>query len=188
MIMALLAKTREPLMTAEELLQRPDLEPCELVAGRLVQMPPTGFEHGDVECGLGADLRAWAKASGRGKVAGGEVGIFIRRNPDTVRAADVLFISHERLARRGPSPYLDVPPELVVEILSPDDRWSEVMEKLEDYFSAGVDRVWVVDFRRRKIFAYRSLSDVETLGREDLLADEEILPGFSLRIADILPG
>jgi len=183
--MALLAKSRDILMTAEELFQRPDLDPCELVAGRLVQMPPTGFEHGDVECGLGLELRTWVNATRRGKVAGGEVGIFIRRNPDTVRAADLLFISHERLARRGPSPYLDVPPELVVEILSPDDRWSEVMEKLEDYFSAGIDRVWLIDIRLRRVSVYRSLDEVETLGEQDLLQDEEILPGFSFRLAEL---
>jgi Uma2 family endonuclease len=183
--MALLAKTREALMTAEELLQRPDLDPCELVTGRVILMPPTGFGHGDLEFELGAELRTWAKATGRGKVVGGEVGIFIRRNPDTVRAADILFISHERLARRGPSPYLDVPPELVAEILSPDDRWSDIMEKLEDYFSAGIDRVWLVDARLRRVSVYRSLNEVETLGEEDLLLDEEILPGFSLRVASL---
>jgi Uma2 family endonuclease len=185
MTMALLHNTRENLMTADELAQRPDLEPSELVAGRLIPMSPTGFSHGDLEYELGLELRSWAKASGRGKVVGGEVGIFVRRDPDSVRAADILFISHERLARRGPSPYLDVPPELVVEILSPDDRWSDVMEKLGDYFGAGVDRVWAVDPRLRKVFVYRSLADMATLGEADLLQDEEILPGFSLQVAEL---
>jgi Uma2 family endonuclease len=178
MIMALLAKSDVTPMTADELFQRPDLEPCELVAGKWRPLVPTGFTHGDLEYELGLELRSWAKRTGKGKVVGGEVGLYVRRDPDTVRAADILFISHERLARRGPSPYLDVPPELVVEILSPDDRWSDVMEKLEGYFSAGIDRVWLVDARLRKISVYRSLNEVETLGEEDLLQDEEILPGF----------
>jgi len=186
--MALLHNTRESLMTADELARRPDLEPSELVAGRLIPMSPTGFTHGDLEYELGLELRSWAKKTGRGKVVGGEVGIFVRRDPDTVRAADILFISQERLARRGPSPYLDVPPELVVEVLSPDDRWSDVMEKLGDYFAAGVDRVWVVDPRLRKVFAYRSLAEVATLGEADLLQDEQILPGFSVRVADLFRG
>lgn len=185
MIMALLAKSDVTPMTADELFQRPDLEPCELVAGRWRPLVPTGFTHGDLEYELGLELRSWVKRTGKGKVVGGEVGLYIRRNPDTVRAADILFISHERLARRGPSPYLDVPPELVVEILSPDDRWSDVMEKLEDYFSAGIDRVWLVDARLRKISVYRSLNEVETLGEEDLLQDEEILPGFSFRVSEL---
>jgi Uma2 family endonuclease len=186
--MALLRSDRETLMTADELFQRPDLGPSELVEGRVVLMSPTGFSHGDVELALGSELRAWARKTGRGKVVGGEVGIFIRRDPDTVRAADVLFISKERLARRGPSPYLDVAPELAVEVLSPDDRWSDVMEKMGDYFSAGVDRVWIVDSRLRKVFAYRSLSEVVTFGGGDVLSDEELLPGFSYRIAELFSG
>jgi len=186
--MALLRSDHETLMTADELFQRPDLGPSELVEGRVVLMSPTGFAHGDVELGLGSELRAWAKKTGRGKVVGGEVGIFIRRDPDTVRAADILFISHERLSRRAPSGYLDVPPELAVEILSPDDRWSDVIEKVSDYVSAGVDRVWIVDSRLRKVFAYRSLNEVVTFGEGDLLSDEELLPGFSCRVADLFSG
>jgi Uma2 family endonuclease len=183
--MALLQKSDETLMTADELSHRPDLGGCELVEGRLVSMTPTGFSHGDLEFELGLALRSYAKKTGRGKVVGGEVGVLVRRNPDTVRAADVLFISHERLARRGPSTYLDVAPELVVEILSPDDRWSMVTEKLGDYLTAGVERVWIVDPRLRKVFAYRSLHSVETLTAEDVLRDEEIVPGFSFPVASL---
>ncbi len=60
----------------------------------------------------------------------GEVGIFTRRNPDTVRGADVAFISNDRYERldskRG---FLKVPPDLVVEVLSPDDRPGEIARK-----------------------------------------------------------
>jgi Uma2 family endonuclease len=183
--MALLRSDRETLMTADELSRLPDLGPSELVEGRVVLMSPTGFSHGDVELGHGSELRLRARKSGRGKVVGGEVGIFIRRDPDTVRAADLLYISHERLATRGPSAYLDVAPELAVEILSPDDRWSDVMEKVSDYFSAGVIRVWILDSRLRKVFAYQSLNEVHTFEEGDVLSDEELLPGFSCRIADL---
>jgi Uma2 family endonuclease len=183
--MAVLHKTDEPLMTADELARRPDLEPCELVEGRIESMTPTGFVHGDVESELVTALRAWSKTSRRGKVVGGEVGLYLRRNPDTVRAADVLYISFERLDRRGPSGYLDVPPELVVEVLSPDDRWSEVMQKLEEYLAFGIDRVWIVDPRLRQVFAYRSLTEIATFGEGDELQDGEILPGFRIAVADL---
>jgi Uma2 family endonuclease len=185
MLMVLLPRARDTRTTAEELFRRPDLEPCELVEGRIVPMTPTGFTHGGVELELGMSLGAYAKETGLGKVVVGEVGLFVRRDPDTVRAADILFISTARLARQGPSPYLDVPPELIVEILSPDDRWTDVMEKLGDYFAAGVDRVWVVDPRLRKVFAYSSLNEVETLGEKDVLIDEEILPGYSCRVSSL---
>ena len=183
--MDLLGKTKEVPITGEELFHRPDLEPCELVEGRIVPLVPTGYIHGALEVRLGARLLAWAEATGRGRVFTGEVGIYIRRNPDTVRAADILYISNERYARRGPSGYLDVAPELTVEVLSPDDRWSDVTGKLDDYFSAGVDAVWVVDPRRRQIFVYRSLSAVQPLGAGETLADPDLLPGFSLPLSDL---
>jgi Uma2 family endonuclease len=185
--MALLHKT-EPLITGEELARRPDLEPCELVEGRIVAMSPTGFTHGEVEYELGMELRAWAKQSGRGRVVGGEVGLYLRRNPDTVRAADILYISTARLARRGSSSYLDVPPELVVEVLSPDDRWSDVMEKIAEYLAFGVDRVWIADPRLRQVFAYRSLTDVTTFGAGEVLGDGDLLPGFRLAIDELFPA
>ena len=180
-----MSKTEKRPVTGEELFRRPDLEPCELVEGRIVPMSPTGFLHGDFELELGGALRAWARQTGRGRAVGGEVGIYVRRDPDTVRAADLLYISHERLAGRTPAGYLDVAPELVVEILSPDDRWDDVMEKLAEYFAAGVDRVWVVAPKLRSVFAYRSLTESRQLGEEDILSDEEILPGFSLPVGQL---
>jgi Uma2 family endonuclease len=174
-------------MTGEELARRPDLEPCELVEGRIVEMSPTGVKHGRVELLLGMALERWASEVRRGLVVVGEVGIYLRRNPDTVRAADILYVSAERLARRGPSAYLDVPPELVIEVLSPDDRWSDVMEKIAEYLAFGVDRVWIADPRLGKVFAYRTLTAVTTFGAGDVLQDDDLLPGFQLVIDELFP-
>jgi Uma2 family endonuclease len=185
--MALLQRSEDRLMTGEELFRRPDLNPCELVNGRVVPTMPTGPGHGAIEAKLTTRLTIWAEATGRGEVEVGEVGIFIRRDPDTVRAADILFISHERLARRTSSGYLDVAPELVVEVLSPDDRRSEVKEKLEDYFSAGVGRVWVLVPKLRRVLVNRSLTEVVQLDAGQILTDKEILPGFSVLVADLFP-
>ena len=178
-------KEKEVLISGEELFRRPDLEPCELIEGRIVPRSPAGWRHGELEAWLAARLFVWAEASGKGQASAGGVGIYIRRNPDTVRAADILYISNERLAGREPSGYLDVAPELVVEVLSPEDRWSEVTAKLDDYFSAGVLAVWVVDPGRRKIFVYQSPSSARSLGVGEVLEDPEILPGFSLPLADL---
>jgi Uma2 family endonuclease len=182
--MAILQRNEERLMTGEELARRPDLH-CELVDGRVVPMPMTGHVHATIELRLGAKLVAYADASGRGIAMGGEAGIYTQHDPDTVRGADALFISHERYARRGPYTFLDVAPELVVEIQSPDDRPGEAMKKIREYLSAGVDRVWYVDPRRRQVRTYRSPEQVETLGMGDTLLDEEILPGFSLTLAEL---
>src|SRR3954452_16166862 len=108
--MALLQKSEDSLMTGEALLRRPDLNPCELVDGRVVPTMPTGDKHADVESELGTRLRVYGKETQRGRAVGGEVGIYIRRNPDTVRAADIVFISRERDLRPRAEGYFEVAP------------------------------------------------------------------------------
>jgi len=181
----LLQRSEERLMTGEELFRRPDLNPCELVNGRVVPLSPAGAIHGKVELRLGSKLLTYADESGRGLAMSGEVGIWIRRDPDTVRGADLLFISRERYARRGTSGFLDVAPELVIEILSPTDRWSEVVEKIADYFAAGVNRVWVVDPTRRRVSSYGSSTEIRYFEIGGILTDEELLPGFGVQTSDL---
>lgn len=183
--MALLQKSKENLLTGEDLLRNPDLGPCELVNGRVVPLTPVGDEHADVEFELGLRLRQYGKESKRGRAVGGEVGIYIRRNPDTVRAADVAFISKERDIHPKAKGYFEVAPELVVEVLSPEDRKGKIEEKLRDYFSADVLVVWLVDPGLRRVLVYRSLTDVTVLDRSQVLTDEDLLPGFSVPVAEI---
>jgi Uma2 family endonuclease len=183
--MALLKDHGEIWMTGEELLRRPDLEPCELVDGRVVPRMPTGNAHADLEAELGMRLRLYGKESGRGRALGGEVGIYIRRNPDTVRAADLVFISKERDLRPRAKGFLEVAPELVVEILSPDHRSGRLDEKLRDYFSAGVQVVWTIDPERRRVLVHRPPSDAAVLDERQILTDEELLPGFSLPLSEL---
>ena len=114
-------------ITGEELAGLPDSGPCELVLGRIVPMSPTGGEHGRVEGNFCEAIRAFVRPRNLGKVLVGEIGIFTHRGPDTVRGADVAFISNERYARlKSNRGFLDVAPELVVEVLSPDDRPGEL--------------------------------------------------------------
>ena len=183
--MAILQKNQERLMTGEELARHPELEPCELVNGRVVPMAPAGPIHGSIEFRLAAKLVTYADETGRGVAMGGEVGLYTTRDPDTVRGADALFISNERYGRWDRGAFLDVAPELVVEILSPKDRPGEVMTKVREYLAVGVDRVWLVDRRRRQVRIHRSPEQVEILEIGDTLRDEDILPGFSLLLSEL---
>jgi Uma2 family endonuclease len=79
-----------------------------------------------------------------------------------------------------------VPPDLAVEILSPEDRSRFVLEKDGEYLDAGVPLVWVIDPRARNPSIYRSLTDVRKLSEADELDGEDALPGFRCRLADIL--
>lgn len=186
MNVAIAPPATETLVTGEELLEMGDIGPSELVEGRIVPMSPTGDEHGGYESNFDEFLKAFVRRYKSGRVRVGEVGIYTRRNPDTVRGADVAYISHERYAQRKQKHgYLDVAPELVVEIMSPDDRWSEVMEKLREYFAIGVKLVWVADPEARIVYAYRSLTDVREFTDSETLIGDDVLPGFSVPVADL---
>lgn len=173
-------------MTGEELIHCPNLELCELVDGVVVPLPLTRVREGAIKADLGAELCIWIESTGRGYGFLGNVGVYIRRNPDTVRAADLIYVSNERYARQGTSEYLDIAPELIIEVLSPDERWSEVMARLDDYLSVGVDRVWLVDSKGSRIFVYHSLNEVQHYQVGDILTDEGLLPGFHLAVANLL--
>ncbi len=183
--MAIPQKNEERLMTGEELARHPELQPCELVNGRVVPMTLTEFGHGDLVLEIGARLRAWAKETARGRAAVGDVAIYTRRDPDSVRGADVVYISHERYARRSAVTWLDITPELVVEVFSSDGRWSELSRKAQEFLNAGALRVWLVHPRKREITVHRADAPSQTFGIGDTLRDEEILPGFSLSLSDL---
>ena len=97
-------------------------------------------------------------------------GVVTERGPDTVRGADVAYYSYERIPR-GPLPnhYLDVVPELILEVRSPSDRWPNVLFKVAEYLEAGVVIVVVLDDESRTAFVYRADEPGRTLGADDEL-------------------
>ena len=173
-------------ITGEELLAMGDIGPCELIEGRIVSMTPTGSEHGVIESNLSRHLGNFVVDRKLGKVMNGEVGIFTRRRPDSVRGADIAFVSRERLADRPAKGFLTVAPELVVEIVSPSDRWQDVRQKIEEYFAIGVQRVWIVEPDNRDVLVYSASTEMRKLGEGDLLTGEGVLEGFSLPVARIV--
>lgn len=172
-------------VTGEELYRMGDLGRTELVKGEIVRMSPTGFTQGYIETNFSVVLKTFVKRQKAGHVFSGEVGIYTGRNPDTVRAADVAFISSERMAQVNSKSYLDVAPELVVEVLSPDDAWSDLMEKLDEYFASDVQVAWVADPRTRQVYVYHSMTSVERFTEKDTLTGGDILPGFSVPVAEL---
>jgi Uma2 family endonuclease len=173
------------LITGDELFEMGDIGPCDLVDGRIVPMTRTGAEHGAIESRLTIDLGIFMRHRGGGWVLGGEVGIYTRRNPDTVRGADIAVVSKARLPNGPGKRFLEVPPELVVEILSPDDRWQDVRQKIIEYFAIGVDRVWIVEPENRSVLVFTSPTESRQLSPNDDLEGEGLLHGFSIRVADL---
>lgn len=178
--MATLTETR--LITGEELLTLPDLGPCELIDGRIVRMSPVGDEHAILEFRFGRWLGNFAESKGYAWVMGGEIGIYTRRKPDRVRGTDVVVISKQRLPRWTKG-YLSVAPELVIEIMSPHDKWEDIRQKVAEYFAIGVERVWVVEPAQRTVTVFRSSTDLVRLGEDDTLKGEGLLEGFELPLS-----
>lgn len=173
------------LITGDELITMGDIGSCELIKGRIVPMSPTGDEHGSYEGNFYYALRSFADSHKLGKVRVGEVGIYTRRNPDTVRGADVVFISNERYAQKKTPGYLDIAPDLVVEVLSLNDSWIVVTQKLREYFAIGVRLVWVADPQTRSVYAYRAFNDMREFTESDDLPGDDVLPGFSVKVAQL---
>ncbi len=149
--------TAEPavaLLTADQfydLSDPPEGGKMELVCGRVVTYMPVGGEHGTFALNIGAELRAFARTHGLGAV-GVEVGFRLFEVPDTVRAPDVHFVRGERLIDgRMPRTYYPGPPDLAVEVVSPDDRDSEVSKKLQEYLDGGTPCVWWCGPNRRPL-------------------------------------
>jgi Uma2 family endonuclease len=177
----------ETLITGEELAAMGDLGRCELVEGRIVKLSPTKMPHGRYEFEIARFLGNFVEKHNLGVVMVGEVGVYTHRDPDTVRGADVLFISHERLAQVTPGGFLDVAPELIVEVMSPSDRWSEVRKKIKEYFEVGVTAVLIVEPEEQTIALYRSPTTIQELTLTDTLTLADILPGFGLPLDQLWP-
>lgn len=179
------ASQGQTLLTGEDLFKMGEIEWVELVRGEIVHMSPTGYVHGRVENNIAFALETFARRHKLGQIMTGEVGIYTARQPDTTRAADIAYISNERMRQVKSSSYLDVAPELIVEVTSPDDRWSDVMEKLGEYFAIGVQAVWVADPQTHSVYVYRSLTDVQRFSLDDDLPGGEVLPGFSIPVKEL---
>lgn len=173
--------------TADELLRlRLPGKRLELVRGLLVVREPAGYRHGRVAAELGHLLSVHVKANDLGQVLAAETGFKLTAQPDTVRAPDVAFVSRERAPEPEPTGYAELAPDLVVEVLSPDDRPGAVLAKVADWLEAGTQLVWVVDPERRQVRVYRADGSESVVVAGDTLDGENVVPGFTCSLDSIL--
>ena len=177
--------TTEHITTAEQLFQAPDLGRCELVRGELIMMSPAGSEHGAIAAEMAAVLRDFVKPRRLGVVLGAETGFRIATDPDTVLAPDVAFILADRVGERLPRGFFPGAPDLAVEVLSPGDRASEVIAKVENWLAAGCRAAWVVDPKTQTVTVYHPDHKAVLLQPSDTLADGDLLPGFGIPVAEV---
>jgi Uma2 family endonuclease len=176
-------ETATKLMTAEDLLALPDDGMLhEVVNGELSTMAPAGLRHGIVSGLIHAHLCVFVKQGRLGVVPSSDTGYILRRNPATVRAPDVSFIRAERATdERG---YFHGAPDLAVEVISPNDRFSEVHAKVRDYLAAGTPVVIVVD-PETEFAEIHTASGVRMIAPDGALDAPDVVPGWSLPLAEI---
>jgi Uma2 family endonuclease len=151
----------------------------ELVRGRLVIHEPPGTRHGAIAATLGYHLSDYVRRQGLGVVLAQDTGFQITSDPDTVRAPDVAFVGRERANRIPARGYAELAPDLLAEILSPDDAPAEVLAKVAEWLAAGTKLVWLVDPQRSEVRVYRRDGGLSVLGESDALDGEDVLPGFA---------
>ncbi len=182
-----MATTLTKLLTADDLL-RLDSEGVrgELIRGVLYETMPTGQEHGEIVMNLGILLGGFIKPRKLGRLIGSDAGVWLERDPDTVREPDIAYIAAARLPPgvrvRG---YAEVVPDLVVEIVSPNDGQREVGDKARMWLRYGVRLMWVVQPDTYTVDVYRPGRAVVTLDEHGTLDGLDVLPGFTCAVRDI---
>jgi Uma2 family endonuclease len=185
--------TLEPflrLLTAADLTALPDDLPTgpvkyELDNGRLIMTPVPGRPHGKCQARMATALHVRGEAKGHGEVLT-ESGVILWRNPDRVIGPDVAFIAKASMpVRESPEGFLETMPDLIVEVRSKNDTLPFLERKAADYLKAGVKLVWLVDPKRKTVTAHRPDAEVKSYDVSGTLTCDDIIPGFSLTLAEL---
>lgn len=169
-------------LTLQDFLSLPDEDIThELIEGKAVpKMSPKRF-HSRLTLALSFLLDEWNQTQDNQGEVGIEWAITLQRNgKDWCPVPDLLYISYQRLKN---VPFDDIactiPPELVIEIISPDQCFSNLSEKAVDYLNADVNRVWIIDSKVKKVTVFYPNSAPQTKSDDDTLADD-ILPNLTI--------
>jgi len=150
-------------------------------------MEPTGGLHGQIAIQVASRIAAHVSAARSGAVFGTDTGFRLERDPDTVLAPDVAYVSYERLPREAITDrYPEVAPDLAVEVRSPGDTWKAPDRKARAWISFGARVVWVIDPGSRTAAVHRADAPVERIRADGFLSAEPAIPAFALRLGDLL--
>jgi Uma2 family endonuclease len=176
-------------ITPEQFLELPDRDRYELVRGEL-QEQVMSFEAGLVGGEIYARLRDYVRAHKLGAVVpDGVTYQCFPQEPGRIRRPDASFIEKGRLPdNQFSSGHVLVAPDLVVEVVSPNDLFYDVEEKVQEYLAAGVRLVWVASPKSRSIAVYAPDRPEVHLGPADELTGEDVVSGFRVPVSELFPA
>jgi len=157
----------------------------EVVDGQAVELAPMGAYEVWLATTLTEYLRRFARQHHLGRAVQEmlfDLGAAVQRK----RRPDVAFVSYDRWPPQQRVPRTEaweVVPNLAVEVVSPTDRVNDLINKVAEYFRAGVECVWVVFPSQEQVYIYASPTSVRLLTRADTLYGEPVLPHFQLQLA-----
>jgi Uma2 family endonuclease len=154
-----------------------------LVKGVLIEISPPRPRHGEICFRTGYLLAKFLEDHPIGRIISNDASMVTGRAPDTVRGPDISYYSYDRVPK-GPLPgeLLSVAPDLVFEVRSPTDRWTELHIKFGEYLAVGVRAVCILDDDTQNVHAFFADRDPQVLSGDDELALPEILGEFSVAV------
>jgi Uma2 family endonuclease len=159
----------------------------EMLDGRLVEKVM-----GQKSCWIGGliyyILQSFCTANPRGRVYPSDTAYrCFPGRPRHIRKPDVSFVRAERDSPDLQDGDMTLPPDLVVEVISPRETATDLDEKIRDFLSVGVPLIWVVNPKTRTVRIIRPNGSPPLLTESDTLSGDDVLPGFSCRVAEFLP-
>lgn len=174
------------LLSADEFFEQYGAGGYELIDGVVTEVSMPGFKHGKVALKLGRVVGDFVEAHDLGHTASHDTLFRLRSDPDTLRGPDLLFVSYAKLpAGDVPDGPLNVIPELVFEVRSPSDSWTDVVEKVLDYLRAGVDVIVVLDPTTASATVFRPQIRQDIFTADQTLTLPDVLPGFAVVVGKL---
>jgi Uma2 family endonuclease len=178
------------LLTAEEFWEWANLpenqdKNYELDRGEVVEVTRPAEYHGVICAWIAHLLWGYVLQRGRGILCSNDTGLIVERDPDTLRGPDLMFIDEplglDQLSRK----FTERIPKLVIEVLSPNDRMTQLNRRIGQYLQRGVGLVWLVDAEVRSVTVYRRDRYPLVLDNSDELSGEDVLPDLRIRVSEL---
>lgn len=155
--------------------------------GELIILSLTGGETGERNASLTGQLWLWNRQSKLGHTFDSSTGF--RLPNGAIRSPDAAWISQERwqeLTAQQRRKLVPLCPDFIVELCSPSDNLEDVQLKMQEFLENGIKLGWLIDLETKTVEIYRSNQEREILHHPTTLSEKDLLPGFSLDLADIL--